>query len=116
MAGYLFYPPADAAQDRIWSDTVERWGEAQAVRYIKGLHAHLQWLSETRAVWRRLPDSLVIPADIEATAFFSRYERHYVFFRSLRDEKIGIMSILHDRMDMPARLAEDLGKLSGKSR
>jgi len=111
MAGYLFYPPADAAQDRIWQDTVETWGEAQAIRYIQGLHAHLQRLSETPALWRKLPGKLAVPADLKLDAYLSRYERHYVFFRKLSGDRIGILSLLHDRMDVPARLAEDLPSL-----
>jgi len=116
MSGYLFYPPADAAQNRIWADTVEQWGEAQAVTYITGLHAHLQKLSETRSLWRRLPRGLVMPADLKAEAFFSRYQRHYLFFRELPSGKIGIMAILHDRMDVPVRLHEDLTNISDRLR
>jgi plasmid stabilization system protein ParE len=112
MTGYLFYPTADAAQDRIWNDTVATWGEQQAASYIRGLHAHLRKLSETRALWRRLPNNLVIPADLGTLAYFSRYERHYVFFRELPSGMIGVMSILHDRMDAPVRLAEDLATLA----
>ena len=108
MAGYLFYPPADAAQDRIWRDTVTQWGEDQAVTYITGLHAHLLKLSATKALWRKLPHNLAVPADIKVQAFFSRYERHYLFFRELPSGKIGVIAILHDRMDIPVRLHEDL--------
>lgn len=111
MSGYLFYPPADAAQDRIWQDTVEQWGEAQAVAYITGLHAHLQKLSETKALWRKLPRDLAVPTDLKAHAFFTRYERHYLFFRELRGGMIGVMAILHDRMDIPVRLLEDLATI-----
>ena len=114
MGGYLFYPPADAAQDRLWKDTAAQWGEAQAVTYITGLHAHLQTLSETKALWRRLPGDLAVPADLKVHAFFSRYERHYLFFRELQSGKIGVMAILHERMDIPVRLHEDLSGLAGK--
>jgi toxin ParE1/3/4 len=114
MGGYLFYPPADAAQDRIWKDTIIQWGEAQAVTYITGLHAHLQKLSGTKALWRRLPSDLAVPAGLKVQAFFSRYERHYLFFRELPSSKIGVMAILHDRMDMPVRLHEDLSGIADK--
>ncbi|MBP1858555.1 type II toxin-antitoxin system RelE/ParE family toxin [Rhizobium herbae] len=114
MTGYLFYPPADAAQDRIWKETVDQWGEAQAVTYITGLHAHLQKLSATKALWRRLPGNLAVPADLKVQAFFSRCERHYLFFRELPSGKIGVMAILHDRMDIPVRLHEDLIGLADK--
>lgn len=42
MVTYRFYPRADAAQDKIWRDTFDKWGEAQAITYITGLHEHLR--------------------------------------------------------------------------
>ncbi|ENN85340.1 hypothetical protein RHSP_53488 [Rhizobium freirei PRF 81] len=114
MPAYRFYPRADAAQDKIWRDTVEKWGEAQAVTYIRGLHAHLQLLTKDRHLWRRLPQRLAVPADVKREAYFSRYEHHYVFFRILNNGDLGVMSILHERMDMAVRLKEDLVALEGK--
>ena len=110
--GYLFYPAANATQDRIWRDTAETWGEDQAASYILGLHAHLEKLCRTRAIWRALPSDLVLPSGIEGSVYVSRYRRHYLFFRELPSGKIGVMSILHERMDVPARLVEELGKLA----
>lgn len=114
MPGYRFYARADAAQDKIWADTVERWGEAQAITYIRGLHAHLQRLAENRLLWRRLPQRLAVPADVSREAFFSHYEHHYLFFRVLDNGDLGVMSILHERMDLPVRLKEDLVALRSK--
>ena len=110
--GYLFYPAANATQDRIWRDTAETWGEDQAASYIRGLHAHLEKLCRTRAIWRALPSDLVLPSGIEGSIYVSRYRRQYLFFRELASGKIGVRSILHERMDVPARLVEELGKLA----
>lgn len=114
MAGYRFYSRADAAQDGIWRDTLDQWGEAQAVSYIRGLHQHLARLTSTRALWRRLPPNAAVPADIAEDVFMSRYERHYIFFKLLGNGDLGVVSILHDRMNLPARLAEDLSMLSAR--
>jgi plasmid stabilization system protein ParE len=114
VATYRFYPRADAAQDKIWRDTVERWGEPQAVTYITGLHAHLGRLCESKALWRQLPQKLAVPADVKREAYFSRYEHHYLFFRELDNGDLGVMSILHERMDVPVRLKEDLAALIAK--
>lgn len=116
MAAYRFYPRADAAQDKIWRDTSDTWGEAQADTYIRGLHAHLQRLCDNRLIWRRLPQKLAVPSDIKRKAYFSRYERHFVFFRELGNGDVGVMSILHERMDLPVRLRDDLAALDAKGR
>lgn len=116
MASYRFYPRADAAQDKIWRDTVEQWGEQQAVAYIGGLHGHLQRLCEDRAIWRQLPHRLAVPVDLKRKAYFSHYERHYIFFRELDNGALGVMSILHERMDLPVRLKDDLGVIFDRSK
>lgn len=105
---YLFYPTADAAQDRIWRDTVEIWGEAKAETYIRGLHRHLDKLAATPALWRSLPAAFVISDSIDVKPWLSRYEHHYIIFRQLSGGRIGVISLLHERMDLPVRLAEDL--------
>ena len=114
MAGYSFFPAADKAQDKIWKYTAETWGEKQAEKYILGLHAHLQRLADKQLFWRSLPDSLVVSPDLEIHAYISRYEHHYIFFRALPDNQIGIMSILHERTDMPVNLARDLKVILGE--
>lgn len=111
MATYLFFPPADQAQDDIWHYTLEEWGQKQAEKYITGLHNHLQALSTKKKPWRNLPDTLVIPPDLKTRAYFSKYEHHYIFFRELSDGKIGVMSILHEKSDLPVRLRKDLQKI-----
>ena len=114
MAAYRFYAPADAAQDKIWRETVDTWGEAQAEAYIRGLHAHLQRLCDNHLLWRRLPQRLAVPGDIMREAYFSRYEHHYLFFRKLDNGELGVMRILHERMDMAVRLREDLVTLDAR--
>lgn len=112
MSTYLFYPPADKAQDDIWRYTSQKWGEKQAEKYIMGLHSHLQALSEKKKFWHKLPNSLVIPPDLDIQAYFSQYEHHHLFFRPLSDDRIGVMSILHEKSDMPIRLCRDLNKIA----
>ncbi|NML74519.1 type II toxin-antitoxin system RelE/ParE family toxin [Rhizobium sp. S-51] len=112
MAGYLFHPAADAALDRIWRDTAESWGEKQAAAYILGLHNHLERLCETKAIWRELPKDLITAAGLPGGIYVSRYRHHLMFFRGLPSGKLGVLSILHERMDIPTRLAEELARTS----
>jgi len=39
--------------------------------------------------------------------FYLRYRQHYIFFRVLSKGALGVLSILHEKMDLPARLRED---------
>lgn len=112
MGDYRFFPTADTRQDDIWNYTYDEWGEAQAKKYIRGLHKHLQQLSDKKTPWRSLPNSLLREADLYIDIYFSRYQRHYIFFRQLSKDTIGIMSLLHVSMQIPVRLAEDLEKIA----
>ena len=46
--------------------------------------------------------------------FFSRDEKHYIFFRELSSNAIVVLSILHGAMQIPVRLNVDLERISGK--
>jgi plasmid stabilization system protein ParE len=39
--------------------------------------------------------------------YFFRHRHHYVFFRELSKKRLGVISVLHEKMDIPARLRED---------
>ena len=108
MTGYRFYPTADERQDEIWNYTLSQWGEKQAEKYIIELHEHINKLASNKLLWRSLPSNLVIPQDLSLTVYFSHYSKYYIFFRELSDGVIGIMTILHETMDIPVRLKEDL--------
>ncbi len=111
MPKYLFFPPANDAQDKIWNYTYKEWGEKQAVKYITGLHDHLSKLANKQKIWMELPNSLIVPPDLNLEVYFSRYEHHQIFFRKLSKGNIGIISILHESSDMPVRLVKDLRKI-----
>ncbi len=112
MAGYRFYLTADKRQDDIWDYTLKEWGEQQAEKYIIGLHAHVNKLANNKLLWQSLPNNLLTPQDLSLPVYFSHYSKHYLFFRELSDGMIGIMTILHETMDIPVRLREDLTELN----
>jgi toxin ParE1/3/4 len=41
--------------------------------------------------------------------FVFRYERHFVYWRKLSNDDIGIVTILHERMHQMDRFHEDFG-------
>jgi plasmid stabilization system protein ParE len=105
MSGYSFYPSADVAQDAIWKYTAEIWGEDQADKYIRELHDHLARLANSRSTWRKLAFQLEVKKPWDGDVFISRYRQHFVFFRELSNGRIGVIAILHQRMELPAGLS-----------
>ena len=100
MAAKIF----TAAEERlleIWDYTAETWGEEQADKYVRGLVETIEKKRGEPHCWRTVPDEELVGV------FFIRYEHHFIFFRELSQEKLGVISILHESMDIPARLRED---------
>ena len=97
-------PAAEERLIQIWDYTLEQWNEAQADAYIHALVEAAQKIPEQRRHWRRVPHKSL------RGVWFVRFQHHYVFFRELKDGVIGVISILHEKMDIPARLKEDDGQ------
>ena len=87
--------------DEIYRYTRERWGEAQADAYVRGLFEAFEGI-ETGAVASR-----PVPAEFEVSGYVFRYERHFVYRKTLADGAIGIVTVLHERMHQIGRFLED---------
>ncbi len=95
------YPAAREPLLQIWDYTERKWGEEQADRYVTGLIEKAQQLSQQRRNWRPMRGKSF------AGIWFLRHEHHYLLFREFSGGEIGVISILHENMDLPARLRED---------
>lgn len=89
--------------DDIYRYTQERWGEAQADRYVTGLFDAFARI-DTQGVTSR-----PVPAEFGVEGYVFRYERYFVYWRRLANGDIGIVTVLHERMHQIGRLREDLG-------
>ena len=96
-----FLRPAKNRLLEIWNYTERTWGEAQADKYIRGLVDAIHEAADSRHQWRPAMDE-VLPG-----VYFIRYERHFIFFRALSPDAIGVISVLHENMNIPRRLRED---------
>jgi plasmid stabilization system protein ParE len=76
----------------------------QADKYVRELVIAIHSLSGERRLWKPLADE-----ELEGIFYF-RHQRHYVFFRELQAGEIGVISVLHESMDLPNRLKEDSGR------
>ena len=103
MAAIRVQEAASWRIDEIYRYTLARWGEEQANRYITGLFEVFARIATGEAVSRP------IPAEFDVDGYVLRYERHFVYWRRLRNGDIGIVTVLHERMHQIGRLREDLG-------
>jgi toxin ParE1/3/4 len=76
--------------------TIERWGEAQADRYLSDLERACNRIASGSAIVSRLP----FRAD---EMFRTRQGRHLVIFREV-DGGVLIVRVLHERMDVDRHL------------
>lgn len=88
--------------DEIFRYTRDRWGQAQAERYIEGL------FKAAAAVTTHATPSRPIPAEFGiAGGYFFRYEHHFIYCRTLENGDVGIVTVLHEKMHQIGRFHED---------
>ena len=87
--------------DEIYRYTRDRWGAAQAERYLTGLFAAFERI-EAHGVASR-----PVPAEFGVEGYVFRYERHFVYWRRLTNGDIGIVTVLHERMHQMDRFRDD---------
>ena len=103
MATVRVQEAASRRLDDIYRYTRDRWGVAQADRYVTGLFEAFDRI-ETGEV-----PSKPIPASFGVDGWFFRYEHHFVYWRRLGDGDIGIVTVLHERMHQMDRFRDDFG-------
>lgn len=87
--------------DEIYRHTLETWGEAQAERYVRGLFARFAAIAARRFPWRP------IPAAFGVEGYVCRYEAHVIYWKTLDNGDIGIVTVLHERMHQIERFRDD---------
>ena len=101
MLPYALTPTAEADLREIARYTLQQWGEPQAQRYASLLEACFRGIGEhsvtSRTFSERYPQVRV-----------TRCEHHYVFYLSPEGARPHIIAVLHEHMDMLARLRRRL--------
>lgn len=96
MRRLQFTPAAIEDLDSIWAYTVEQWGKAQAVRYVRDLQATCKALAEGRQSGRSAED-------IRTGYLKAACGAHILFYR-VTAEALVVVRILHQRMDVEHHL------------
>ncbi len=81
--------------------TRETWGAAQARAYSEKLRTGLQRLAEGQGSYKTL-------GDIHPSLRVARCEHHYIFCLWREGAPAIIIAILHERMDLIARITDRL--------
>mgnify|MGYP003575037875 CR=1 FL=1 len=103
MTSFRVSEVASQRLDEIFSYTRETWGEDQAEVYVRGLFACFERIAIREVVSR------TIPAEFGVSGYYCRCEHHYIYWRRLSDEAVGIVTILHERMHQLDRFRDDNG-------
>ena len=85
----------------IWIYTAKQWGERQADRYTGRLEMCFQGLAEGRTRSRSFSERV---PQVRVT----RCQHHYIFYVQPEGRKPLVIALLHERMNMLARLGERL--------
>jgi toxin ParE1/3/4 len=99
----LIQDAASLRLDEIYRYTKDKWGDDQAEKYITGVFEAFERI-ETFGVLSR-----PVPAEFGVDGYFFRYHSHFVYWRRLLSDDIGIVTILHQRMHQIARLKDEFG-------
>ena len=99
MPKYIISEKALEDINNIWIYTAENWSVEQADRYYNLIIDEIEYIV----------DNLDMALDFEKIRKSYRYSKvksHLIFFKKDKANKIEVVRILHERMDIENRLAE----------
>ena len=99
MASYSLTNEAVSDLSAIWEYTLQTWSEKQADKYYFMLLDTCQDLANGKVIGKKYPE-----ISTEISGF--RAGQHILFYRSLSQDKVEIVRILHSQMDLKSRIGE----------
>jgi len=99
MPGYKLTHKAVEDLTGIWNYTVEKWSEKQADKYYRLLIDNFDELSRNPGLGKSY-------SDIIENILGFRVGRHIIFYRIIQSNKIELLRILHEKMDLRNRIKE----------
>ncbi|MCK6610742.1 MAG: type II toxin-antitoxin system RelE/ParE family toxin [Bacteroidia bacterium] len=99
MAKVIFRQQAIDDLNSIWNYTYDEWSEMQADKYYASLEFACFQIGENPELGKKYEE-------IKNNLLGLRTGKHIVFYQIVNDEKIEIIRILHEGMDLIKRLNE----------
>lgn len=97
---YKISKEAETDLEKIWLYTFENWSLEQADYYFDLIMDEIEYLSEN-------PKARKDYNEIRKGYFRSRVKSHFIFYRiNLKEEKVEIIRILHQQMDVDSHINE----------
>lgn len=103
MPHFLVQNAASHRIDEIYRYSLEQWGEKQAEAYISGLFEAFEKIGTHYVL------SCPVPAEFGLEGFYFKYEKHFVYWKYLDSGRVGIVTILHERMHQIRRFRDEFG-------
>ena len=98
MAKYLISNKAISDLDEIWDYTVSVWSEDQAIKYYNSIYSAISFLAEHSS----FPGKSYY--QVKRSLWGYRVGHHIIFYRKHSDNRVAIIRILHERMDISRHL------------
>nr|WP_315152095.1 type II toxin-antitoxin system RelE/ParE family toxin [uncultured Flavobacterium sp.] len=99
MPEYIISEKALEDINNIWIYTAENWSVEQADRYYNLIFDEIEYIVNNLDMARDF-------GKIRKSYRYSKVKSHLIFFKKDKTNKIEIVRILHERMDIENRLAE----------
>ncbi len=83
----------------IWNYTCDKWSEAQADRYYDLIRAACKKIGKHPELGKNY-------TGIEKNLLGTKAGKHIIFYQATSKNRIEVVRILHERMDLETRIAE----------
>ena len=97
MLNYFLSHKAVDDLSNIWNYTFDEWSESQADKYYYLLIGCCKQLADAKVKGKNYPE-------VNEDIFGFRIGQHIIFYRKYQKDKIEIVRILHNMMDLKLRL------------
>ncbi len=99
MAKVILRQKAIDDLNNIWDYTFEKWSAAQADKYYATIKLACQGIGQNLNIGKEYDG-------IREKLLGFKSGKHIIFYQSLSEDRIEVIRILHERMDLKSRITE----------